>query len=282
MIASFFRRIQEALSWRMWYYGTQFGRGVLLHCHAYPRLFSSWRDSFAYAQAFLMNGDTAAPRVLRLKELQGNSLLCRPQTSDPWVMWGTFYHKFQSPPPGIDPMRCIVDLGANVGYTSAFFAVHYPQAKILAVEMDERNAAMAASNLAPFGDRCRLVHAAVWSKDGETEYGGTEEQGYRVASLGLNGQQSSTRKVRTRSLDSLFAEHGLTQIDYLKMDIEGAEAEVLGGSLQWADRVRAMKIELHKPATFESCRAVLEPRGFNCQRDTHHPNCLIAVRQQTG
>jgi FkbM family methyltransferase len=229
----------------------------------------------------LQSGKSASPIPLQVKEMRGNPLLCRPQTSDPWVMWDTFYYKFQTPPPGIAPAGCIVDLGANVGYTTAYFAAQYPSASILAVEMDSENAKIAAANLAPFGSRCHLVHAAVWSKNGETEYAGTEEQGYRVLSLGMNGNDPSARKVITRSLDSLFDEYRLTTIDYLKMDIEGAEAEVLGGSVKWAERVRAMKIELHKPATYESCSEALSRIGFKCSHDRVHPNCLVAVREHS-
>lgn len=137
---------------------------------------------------------------------------------------------------------------------------------------------MAAANLAPFGDRCSVVNAAVWSKDGETEYGGSDQQSYCVTSLDTDADKSSIRKVTTRSLDSLFDEHKLAAVDYVKMDIEGAEAEVFGGPLKWAERVQVMKIELHKPATFEFCSDALSRIGFKCRPDAHHGNTLIAVR----
>lgn len=278
MTSSLFRRLRESLAWRFWYCRVPFGQGVLRRCHAFPRIFSSWRDCCAYARALLTLDKAASPVVLRLKELQGNSIACRPHTSDPWVLWDTFFNRFQAPPPGVAPTRCIVDLGANVGYTAAFLAAHYPSAKVLAVEMDGQNAHMAAANLASYGERCHVVHAAVWSSDGETEYAGPDAQCYRIVSLGTKGNPRNIQKVATRSLDSLFDEHGLTAIDYVKMDIEGAEAEVLGSSLKWTERVKALKIELHKPATYEFCSDALGRVGFKCSPDTHRTNTLIAIR----
>ena len=56
--------------------------------------------------------------------------------------------------------RTIVDLGANVGYASIVFLNAFPDAYVLAVEPDSRNAVLCACNLAPYGNRARLVEAA--------------------------------------------------------------------------------------------------------------------------
>jgi hypothetical protein len=48
--------------------------------------------------------------------------------------------------------------------------------------------------------------------------------------------------------------------------------------VDWTDRVDAMKIEIHPPATIESCATVLESRGFRCWRDERHWACLCAVK----
>ena len=60
-------------------------------------------------------------------------------------MWDTFFHRFHLPPGELARGACIVDLGANVGYTAAHLAALYPESRIIAVEMDGRNAAVAAS-----------------------------------------------------------------------------------------------------------------------------------------
>jgi len=61
-------------------------------------------------------------------------------------------------------VRTIVDLGANVGYASIVFLNAFPNAYVLAVEPDPKNAVLCARNLSPYGNRARLVEAAAWSR----------------------------------------------------------------------------------------------------------------------
>jgi hypothetical protein len=64
---------------------------------------------------------------------------------------------------GVNAARVIVDLGANVGYSSVFFLNAFPDAFVLAVEPDPQNANICTRNLAPYGDRARVLQAAIWS-----------------------------------------------------------------------------------------------------------------------
>lgn len=269
-------RLRSALAWRAWYYRTQIGKGILRRFWLYPRVLATAKDCWAYLRLMASLDRRSPPVSLAVKELKGRSVLCRPGTSDPWVLWDTFYNRFHLPPAGVRP-RCILDLGANVGYTACHFAALYEDAQVFAVELDAGNARLATQNLAGFGPRCRLVQAAVWSSDGEVHYAGGEEQGFRVTTASSR-TGTTANAVPARCLDTLFHEFGLEHVDYVKMDIEGAEAMVMRGSLEWAKRVGAMKIEIHEPATFEELAAALTPLGFRCHRDTAHSHCLVAVR----
>ena len=57
----------------------------------------------------------------------------------------------------------ILDLGANVGFASAYFLNCFPESRILAVEPDEGNVEMCRTNLEPYGERAQVLHGAVWS-----------------------------------------------------------------------------------------------------------------------
>jgi FkbM family methyltransferase len=220
-----------------------------------------------------------SPVAIAVKPLNGERVWCRPGTSDPWVLWDVFYHEFQQAPPEIEHPRCVVDLGANVGYTTAYYACRYPQARVIGVEMDHGNYETACQNTRVFGDRCCLIHAAVWDKDGELAYGGHEAQGYRASALdGSADIAASCAKAPSRELTSLFDELGVSQVDFLKMDIEGAESVVFRGPVEWLGRVKSLKIELHPPMTPDECAEVLQRRGYRCRPDAHHDRCIIAVR----
>ena len=80
-------------------------------------------------------------------------------------------------------------------------------------------------------------------------------------------------------LTSLFDEHGLDEIDFVKMDIEGAEAVVFHGPLDWLQRVRAIKIELHEPMTYDVCATLLAREGFDCRHDDREAHGLVAIKR---
>jgi FkbM family methyltransferase len=271
-------RIRDAFAWRWWYLRTLFVRGVVLRLQAFPRVFADWNSATAYVRAILSTQTLAEPVAINVKSLAGKRLLCRPATSDPWVLWDVFANQFQQLPKEIESPRTIVDLGANVGYTAAWYAARYPAARVIAVEMDSANHELAQRNIAAFGDRCTVLNAAIWDSDGELEYDGGEEQGFRVATLDPEQVAIRRRSVRSRSLDSLFEELGLEHVDFVKMDIEGAESVVFSGSLKWLECVQALKIEVHPPMTLMACQQVLELHGFSCRADEHHDHSLIAVR----
>jgi hypothetical protein len=52
----------------------------------------------------------------------------------------------------------------------ADFVVRYPHARVIGVELDDVNAALARRNVEPWADRCHVVNAAVWSVDGDAWY----------------------------------------------------------------------------------------------------------------
>ena len=52
--------------------------------------------------------------------------------------------------------RWILDLGANAGYSSAYFLSCFPTASVIAVEPDTDNCKLCRTNLAQYGTRARV------------------------------------------------------------------------------------------------------------------------------
>ena len=213
----------------------------------------------------------ATPAAIRVRAIGGRALFCRP-SQDVWTFKHTFLSRFHLPPVALREHATILDLGSNVGYTVAHLAHVFPTARVIGVEMDAANFDLARRNTAAFGDRVCLVHAAVWTHDGEVPYAGEEDDAFTV-----NGA-TGTRRAPSVRIDTVLHTHGIDRVDYLKMDIEGAEAAVVAEPARWLDRVHSLKIEVHPPATIDSMRDVLERRGFSCSIDAAHPRCLVAVR----
>jgi FkbM family methyltransferase len=224
--------------------------------------------------------DSGRTVMLRLAPLRGRPVAVRPGTADVDTVWSTFMRGHHLPPPGVEP-RLIWDLGCNVGLTMAHLATLYPEATVVGVELDARNAELARLNVGPWGSRCRVVHAAVWPGDGEVWYhrwpGATS--GYRVADRELQPSREGPM-VPALSLDSLLAAGGGPDrtIDYVKIDVEGAERELLRRNTGWAASVRSLKVEVHEPYTVDECLADVEAVGFGAERDGRHPACVVGLR----
>ena len=59
------------------------------------------------------------------------------------------------------PPKTIMDLGANVGYSAAYFASRYPDAKIVALEPSFGNFATASINV-HWSSNITLVWGGIW------------------------------------------------------------------------------------------------------------------------
>lgn len=216
---------------------------------------------------------------LKLRELPLSPVTLRSKTSDSTVFLDVFWRKFHMPPLTLNKNSVILDLGANIGLTMVDLGIRYPHSRIVGVELDAQNAALAIQNTRFMGSRCEVIHAGIWYEDGEISYSDDcEEWGYRVTDhTGKPHKTSLTAPGFT--VDTLMKRLNLNKIDFVKMDIEGAENKVIHKGAKWLNSVNSLNIEIHTPATYESCVKVLEPMGFDCDRSTVHSMGLLAKRR---
>ena len=91
--------------------------------------------------------------------------------------------------------------------------------------------------------------------------------------------RQSMLKATAITLDSLLERCGSPQqIDYVKMDIEGAERAVLRENTSWASRVRCIKVEVHKQYSVAAALTDVEHLGFRVRRDANHVGAVIGIR----
>jgi FkbM family methyltransferase len=200
--------------------------------------------------------------------LSEHSLRCRAGTSDLQTFEHVYLEREYRCIDRIDRPRLIIDCGANVGYSAAYFLSRFPEADLIAVEPDAANVVMLCQNLAPWQERVTIHHAGLWSH--ATDLVMIEEP-YRD---GLEW----TRQVREAKPDEagaipavdvphLLRESGHDRISLLKIDIEGAESVVFGSSrTDWLDSVDTLVIELHDDSVFgnptEAFMNAVFGRGF--------------------
>lgn len=164
----------------------------------------------------------------------------RAGTSDEAVFRETFMWRELDLAPG--EARIVIDAGANIGMSAVFLARRWPRATIIAVEPDPGNLALLRDNVAGYPN-VRVVAGGLWSQRGHLRIvnRGADNWSFRCEPAAPEDPDS----FEAHTVASLLDDAGASCCDLLKMDIEGAEAEVLAAGADWADRVRAVMVELH-------------------------------------
>ncbi len=201
----------------------------------------------------------------------------RPATSDTRVLDNTFWGRYHLPPQELGVPSVVVDLGSNIGLTMAHFAHLFSDARIAGVELDGENVALCRRNIAPWSDRCTVIQAAIWSDDGEVAYHRRAGDGwaYRVGVEERGEPVIATARTLDSVLESVFPNE---TIDFLKVDIEGAEQHLLGAGGAWTERVRVLKVETHAPYSVDACLRDLSRLGFSACPDDAHRGAVVAHR----
>jgi FkbM family methyltransferase len=169
------------------------------------------------------------------------------------------------------PPRLVVDVGANSGYSTVYFAHRFPDARVVAVEPEPANARLLRRNTAPFAN-VRTMVAALWPREAELtiENPGAAAWSFRMR----ESHAGETALVQGLPLPALLKaalgqSAGGTRIDLLKIDIEGAEMDLFSLPVPWLDQVDVLVIELHeryRPGCEEAVRSHFPPETFTCSR----------------
>src|SRR4051812_1298869 len=88
---------------------------------------------------------------------------------------------------------------------------------------------------------------------------------------------NSKNKVKSYTLKKLFSEYNLLEIDFLKMDIEGAEASIFENDCTWLRSVKSINIEVHNNS-LAKCIGILEEFGFKCEISKKHWSAVLAYK----
>jgi len=91
----------------------------------------------------------------------------------------------------------------------------------------------------------------LWSSDTEMRFYAPRDPGHVSHSIANLQQTERFFVARCRSVPSLMAEFGHDRLDFLKLDIEGAEYEVLESMAENGITVKLLCVDLHKAESIE-------------------------------
>ena len=157
----------------------------------------------------------------------------------------------------------IIDCGANIGMSVLYFKHRYPQARVVAFEPDPTIVTFLDENIA----RNRLtgievVNAALAAEPGTMKLNSDGEVSSHLAAYKPDDGVWQTFEVPCVLLSDYLDE----PVDFLKMNIEGAEHEVLEECEPRIHQIRELNIEYHRlpgvPCTLHKILDLLDRNGF--------------------
>lgn len=172
----------------------------------------------------------------------------------------------------------ILDLGSNIGCTILDFKLRYPDSVIYGYEMDIDNYNLALTNCKGFSN-VYLFNKAVWIKKDTIVY----DKSNQPDAYSITNEQNNKKPLSVGSIGirDIIQENNIESIDYLKMDIEGAELDIINEEdLSWLKSVHSFNIEFHhiSDSMLEKYIALLAAYGFNVSKSKYHWSALIGTR----
>lgn len=161
----------------------------------------------------------------------------------------------------------IFDIGSNVGLFSLYAASKFPNAKILSYEPITANFKHLEKNK-NLNKHCRItaINKAVAGHSGEVTI--VYEQDYEYSTTAtIIGDKSYNKKEVTVSclrLQDIFDEHKLDKCDFMKMDCEGAEFDIIYNCPKdYLSRIGQIAMEVHGDRRAnEELKKYLTQNGF--------------------
>ena len=151
----------------------------------------------------------------------------------------------------------ILDVGANVGVTSAIFAISRPEATIYSFEPSPETFGFLCDTVRPFGN-VKASRVAMSDKPGTMRFYDNETSA-SASHLSISGNSlgGSSIEVSVSTIDQFVKERSINQVNLIKIDVEGFEPDVISGARQ--------TIERHRPAVFVEVNSftLIAYRNFN-------------------
>ncbi len=158
------------------------------------------------------------------------------------------------------PNSLIIDCGSYIGLSLLYYKSICPSARIISFEPDKQNYGILLRNIETNNlNNIEALNKAVWIDNTEISFESSGNMGSKIVADG-SASNNSVQAVRLKEL--LYQ-----QVAFLKIDIEGAEFEVLQDISNELKNVRNLFIEYH--GNFNEARKlttileILNEKGFS-------------------
>ena len=180
----------------------------------------------------------------------------------------------------------VIDVGAHMGrYTITSSKYVGPNGKVIAIEAHPYNFKMLQCNISLNGlTNVTAVNCALYSKRDKIKlYLPDEKEGYTMHHSVMSNYlitkydekiEQNFIEVQAYALDELLETSGIKQVNWIKIDVEGAEYEVLKGAKEVlsASKRISILVEIHGKDTYEPTIELLRANNFKIEFEKTYDN----------
>lgn len=167
----------------------------------------------------------------------------------------------------------IIDCGANIGMSIVYAKTQYPKARIIAFEPEKTIFSYLQKNLvANLITDVELINKAVWKEETTLNFINEGADANRITDINNDANDFEEIKVEAVKLSDYINE----KVDFLKLDIEGAEIEVIKEIEPKLKMINYIFIEYHSsPKSKQELQVILdilERNNFHYYIDSPNPS----------
>jgi FkbM family methyltransferase len=221
--------------------------------------YKTWMKAYLDYLGFLKK------RGLKIHKMRnGTKYLFRPRTEDFGIINEIYVVKEYHPLiKYIHKNSIIIDIGAQMGVFSIFAANKDKNVRVYSYEPYSPNFNLLKKNIS----LNKMSHRILPFKLGVS--GKKEKRDFVLCPINTGGHgfycKDSDKKIKidTISLKDVFDKNKIEKCDFLKMDCEGAEYEILYKTpKKYLDKIKSISMEYHKNGNIKDLRDFLEKKGF--------------------
>ncbi len=197
-------------------------------------------------------------------ELGGIRFTFRPQQGELYLYKEIFVDCVYDGLPGFGllPDWCVFDLGANVGFFSLKAATACRDGRVYAFEPNPDNFRRLEWNLVQNATtNVVAMQKAAGSMPGPACFIPTASS--TTGHLEFSAASSEGFSVEVTTLTEVVEQERIETLNLLKLDVEGAEAEVLRGAARILERVERVAMEYHSDTLLLDCERILGGYGIH-------------------
>jgi FkbM family methyltransferase len=189
-------------------------------------------------------------------------------------IWGN--NVYENPPLKIDKDDTVVDIGAHKGYFATYASAKASKGNVYAFEPIPNNFALLKKNISV--NRCKNVYVysfGIAKKKGKIYLyeNPNNSSGFTLVKEAFKDFSVTVKStsIKVISLKDVFTRCKIKKIDFLKMDCEGAEFEILLNTPSYLfNKINKISMEYHQLHTFRIKTLInfLKKNGYNIKTDS--------------